>query len=70
MARIYKTRKARFKAALALAGMKQNDFLKANGDISRQHLNLVLSEKRESEALTEKVDRFIAKIEKAAGIAA
>lgn len=70
MARISKTRKARFKAALALAGMKQVDFLEENGGITRQHLNAVLSKKRQSEALTEKVDAFIAKIERAAGIAA
>lgn len=52
-------RKERFKAALALAGMKATDWCEAN-DVTPQHLARVLGEERESNRLNDLVDAFIA----------
>ena len=67
-ARIQNTRSARFKAALALAGMSQKDFIDQLGDakVERQHFHAVLSKKRESKKLTDIIDSFIEKMERAA----
>jgi hypothetical protein len=54
------TRKARFQAALALAGMTAEQWAENEG-VTGGHLSNVLNEKRESGSLTEKVDAFIAK---------
>lgn len=56
------SRKARFKAALALAGINQRDWAKTAG-ITRQHLNDTLNDKTVSAPLTQKVDDFIADVE-------
>jgi hypothetical protein len=53
-------RKERFKAALALAGMKAQDWCEQN-DVTPQHLTRVLTAERESNRLNEAVDAFIAK---------
>lgn len=60
MPRIQSTRKARFKAALALSGTTQADWAKER-DVTPEHLNAVISEvqPRESKALEEKIDAFI-----------
>lgn len=52
------TRKARFKAALALAGITQTVWAKENG-VTQGHLSQTLAGIRESKTLTEKVDAFI-----------
>lgn len=64
MPRIKSTRKARFKAALALAGMTQTEWAAQNG-ITPDHLSMVISEKqlRESRVLEEKIDKFITHVE-------
>lgn len=54
------SRKARFRAALALARMTETSWADAN-DISRQHLYLVLKGERPSVKLVEKIEAFIAK---------
>jgi putative heme iron utilization protein len=72
-ARIQNTRKARFKAALALAGMSQKEFLEQlpeDDRVTRQHFNAVLNSDRESGKLTSIIDAFIEKIEKAVARAA
>jgi len=53
-------RKERFKAALALAGVKAQDWCDEN-DVTPQHLARVLDNERDSHRLTEAVDAFIAK---------
>lgn len=50
-------RKARFRAALALAGLTAEEWAERNG-ITPGHLSQVLAGKRESRALTEKIDEF------------
>ena len=52
------TRKALFKAALAIAGQTQEQWAESAG-VTGGHLSNVLGEKRESGDLTEKIDRFI-----------
>jgi hypothetical protein len=54
------TRKQRFKAALALAGMKSQEWASEQG-VTPQHLNAVLNADRASDKLTEAVDSFISK---------
>lgn len=61
MRKLKPNRKARFKAALALAGMELQDWAIENG-ITRQHLSAVLREDRDSNALIQKVDAFIADV--------
>jgi len=51
-------RKARFKAALALSGLTAAEWA-AEHDLTAMHLSLVLHGKRESVALTSKIDAFI-----------
>ena len=63
MARLIKTRKARFQSALALTGMTQAKWAEEVAGISRCQLNLVLNGKRESKTLATKIDGFIEKVE-------
>lgn len=65
MARIKPSRKARFMAALSLAGLTQEGYAKSVG-VSRVQVNRVLNEKAVSEPLTKKIDAFIEKTEKEA----
>lgn len=51
------SRKQRFKAALAYAGLSANQWAKQEG-ITREHLSRVLNSARESGALIEKIDAF------------
>lgn len=62
MRKLKPNRKARFRAALFLAGMSVQEFADSVG-ITRQHLNATLREDRESGSLTAKVDAFIAEVE-------
>lgn len=62
MRKLKVNRKARFKAALALAGMRVGDFALAAG-VTRQHLGAVLRSERDSGTLVEKVDAFIKDVE-------
>lgn len=62
MRKLKANRKARFKAALALAGMTMQEWAKEAG-VTRQHLSATLREDRESGTLTAKVDVFIAEVE-------
>ena len=58
---ILPTRKARFKSALARTGLTQKEWCRVNG-ISYLHLyHVVLHE--ETDAMVEKVDRFIENVE-------
>lgn len=59
MATAIERRRGRFLKALASAGQSQNAWAKKNG-VSKGHLSLVLSGDRESAALWEKIDAFIA----------
>jgi hypothetical protein len=52
------TRKQRFKAALALAGLKAQEWATEH-NVTAQHLNMVLNEDRESATLVNEVDAFI-----------
>lgn len=54
------TRKARFRAALALAEMLAKDWAEQN-DVSESHLSQVLDGKRISKKLSDKVDAFARK---------
>lgn len=58
MAMTHTSRKARFLKALAAAQMSQAGFARRH-DLSPAHLSLVLNGKRESGALTDKIDTFI-----------
>lgn len=51
-------RRTRFLRALAAAGLSQSGWARANG-LTKGHLSLVLNGKRDSEALTAKIDAFI-----------
>ena len=51
------TRKARFRAALALAGLTAEQWAEQN-DVTPSHLSHVLTGKRESRSLTDKIDAF------------
>jgi hypothetical protein len=62
MRKLHPDRKARFKAALALAKIGVEEWAKEAG-ITRQHLNATLNDKRQSGTLIEKVDAFIAEVE-------
>lgn len=62
MPRLRPDRKKRFKAALALSGMKMQDWA-GQAEVTPQHLNATLNEQRESNRLIEKVDAFIADVE-------
>jgi hypothetical protein len=62
MRKLKPNRKARFKAALALADLSVGEWVE-NAGITRQHLNATLREDRESNSLIAKVDAFIAEIE-------
>lgn len=55
-------RKRKFKAALALEGLTQQQWAEREG-VTRQHLNATLNDETESKPLTEKIDAFIADIE-------
>lgn len=58
MPRAKTSRKALFKAALAIAGTTQDQWCEKEG-LSVGHLSLVLAGKRESRSLTDRVDAFI-----------
>lgn len=60
MARTNEARKARFRAALALSGKTAETWAEENG-ITPSHLSQVLSGKRESRTLMEKVEAFTRK---------
>jgi transcriptional regulator with XRE-family HTH domain len=53
-------RKRRFRAALGFAGMSMRDFAKAEG-VSISHVSQVLSGKRESRTMDEKIAAFTEK---------
>lgn len=53
-------RKARFMAALRIAGMTQTDWADLHG-VTQGHLSQVLSGDRVSRSLTEKIDAFAGK---------
>jgi hypothetical protein len=55
------TRKAQFRAALALAGRTMEEWAESEG-VTGGHLSNVLAGKRESGSLTDKVDAFIREI--------
>jgi hypothetical protein len=63
MQRIGSTRKARFKAALALAGISQRVWAEAH-EITPEHLSMVISDvqPRESFRLETEIDEFIEKV--------
>lgn len=61
MVKLDRSRKARFKSALARAGITQIDWAKQQG-ITAGHLGNTLRG-RESRSLEEKIDAFIAEIE-------
>ena len=52
-------RKQLFRAALAVKGQTQESWATAH-DLTPQHLSLVLNGKRESGALTTRIDEYIA----------
>jgi hypothetical protein len=54
------SRKARFRAALALAGISAASWAETAG-ITSAHLSLVLAGKRESRSLVQKIEAFTAK---------
>jgi hypothetical protein len=54
------SRKALFKAALAVTEMTAEQFATDEG-VTPEHLSYVLNGRRESRSLTEKIDAFIAK---------
>jgi gp16 family phage-associated protein len=54
------SRRKRFKAALALAGVSLAKWAEAEG-VTRQHVNEVLSGKRVSAPLNEKINEFTAR---------
>lgn len=54
------SRKARFRAALALARMTAEEWAEAN-DVTAGHLSQVLAGKRESLTLCERIDAFARK---------
>lgn len=62
MRRIVPDRKRRFKSALALVGLTQQEWAKQEG-ITRQHLNNTLNDETVSRPLTEKIDAFIAEVD-------
>lgn len=53
-------RKKQFKAALALAGLKQKDWLEQQG-VSDTHLNAVFKGERDSNRLDQAIDALIQK---------
>lgn len=55
-------RKRKFKAALALVGLTQQQWA-VKESVTRQHLNATLNDESESKPLTEKIDAFIADVE-------
>ena len=61
--RIRNTRKARFKSALAMVGMTQQEWARQN-DITADHLSMVISDTydRESKVLEDKIDAFTAEV--------
>lgn len=65
MRKLKANRKARFKAALALAGVTAQEWA-AQNKVTRQHLGAVLREDRPSGVLIEKVDAFIREVEQKA----
>lgn len=60
MQRTKDTRKARFRAALALAGLTAEQWAEREG-ITASHLSRVLAGERDSSRLLEKVDAFTEK---------
>jgi hypothetical protein len=62
MRQIRPDRKRKFKAALALIGLTQQQWAEKEG-ITRQHLNATLNDESVSKPLTEKIDAFIADVE-------
>ena len=63
MRQIRPDRKRKFKAALALAGLTAQQWAEKER-ITRQHLNATLNNESESKPLTEKIDGFIADVER------
>lgn len=61
MAKLDRSRKARFKAALALAGITQTEWAEHQG-VTAGHLGNTLRG-RESKVLEEKIDAFIAEVD-------
>lgn len=61
MRQIRPDRKRKFKAALALVGLTQQQWAVQEG-ITRQHLNATLNDESESKPLTEKIDAFIVEV--------
>lgn len=63
MQQIGSTRKARFKAALALAGISQRVWAEAH-EVTPEHLSMVISDiqPRESQRLEAEIDEFIEKV--------
>lgn len=57
MTRQKESRKARFRAALALAGLTQESWAEREG-VTPGHLSQVLAGKRESRTLMEKIEGF------------
>lgn len=62
MPRIHSTRRARFKAACARAGITQTAWAEKQS-VTKAHLMAVLANERESERLTTEIDRFVESIE-------
>ena len=62
MRKLRPNRKARFKAALALAGMGVDEWAKQEC-VTRQHVNATLNNPSESAALILKIDAFIADVD-------
>lgn len=60
MPRAKSNRKALFRASLTLAGLTAEQWAEQVG-ITPGHLSQVLSEKRESRSLTDKIDAFVEK---------
>jgi predicted transcriptional regulator len=62
MPRINRSRKARFKAALASVGMTQREWA-AKHDVGYTHLYLTLKDPTQSLKLSAEIDLFIAEVE-------
>jgi hypothetical protein len=62
-------RKARFKAALALADLGVDEWAKKAG-VTRQHVNATLNNPKESAALIAAIDAFIAEVNERAQLVA
>lgn len=60
MQRLQDNRKARFRAALALAGLTQKEWAEREG-VTASHLSRVLAGERDSGTLNNKIDAFTRK---------